>query len=154
MNMDESSFDNYANWLHPEQTHYLNHRVELELVKGACWRLTYEHVSSKDEFALLALALNEIAEGYTNARFLLQKNFSAIAVNAIVAVFVLEAMCQQSELSSNLWNLVLAAERNWFTQLVQHRLKNAVAAIAEHDAELSELLQHLATTVCVSGKDD
>jgi hypothetical protein len=104
MNMDEPEFEAYAVWLVPEETEYLTHRVELELIKGICWRLSFERIAQKGEFPSLARTLCEIAIGYTNSRFLLQKNFAAIALNAIVSVFVLDAMAGREELAAEVWS--------------------------------------------------
>ena len=45
MNMSESDFEAYAEWLRPTQTETLSHHVELELTKSVAWRLVYENVA-------------------------------------------------------------------------------------------------------------
>jgi len=154
MNMDEAEFERYAEWLVPEETEYLTHRVELELVKGVCWRLSFEWIAQKGEFPALARTLCDIAVGYTTSRFLLQKNFAAIALNAIVSVFVLDAMAGREELTVEVWSRVGRANRRWFTEMLQRRLADSVAAIREHDETLSQSVDALAERITNAGKDD
>jgi hypothetical protein len=153
MNMGEAEFERYAEWLLPEETEYLTHRVELELIKGICWRLSFERIAQKDEFPTLARTLYDIAVGYTNSRFLLQKNFAAIAMNAIVSVFVLDAMAGREELAAEVWSQVGKANRKWFTEMLQRRLADTVAAIREHDDALSRSVDDLVQRICKAEKD-
>ncbi len=153
MNMGETEFEKYAEWLVPDETEYLTHRVELELIKGACWRLSFERIAQKGEFPALAGTLCDIAIGYTNSRFLLQKNFAAIALNAIVSVFVLDAMAGREELAVEVWSQVGRANRKWFTEMLQRRLADTVAAIGEHDDALCRSVDELVQKVCKSKKD-
>lgn len=153
MNMGEAEFEKYAEWLLPEETEYLTHRVELELIKGICWRLSFERIAQKGDFPALARTLCDIAVGYTNSRFLLQKNFAAIALNAIVSVFVLDAMAGREEPAIEVWNQVGKADRKWFTEMLLRRLADTVAAIREHDDALSRSVDDLVQRICKAEKD-
>jgi hypothetical protein len=153
MNMGEPEFEAYAVWLVPEETEYLTHRVELELIKGICWRLSFERLTRKGEFPMLARTLYDIAVGYTNSRFLLQKNFAAIALNGIVSVFVFDAMAGREELAAEVWSQVGRANRKWFTELLQRRLADTVAFIREHDDALSRSVDALVQRICKAKKD-
>ena len=147
LNMSESQFEDYATWLQPKQTEYPHHRVELELVKGICWRLAYEPVSTGVAFASLRSTLLAIGRNYTTDRFLLQKNYAAIALNSIVSVFILDAIKKQKASAKKLVSKLREAGLHWFGTMVARRLKTTVKDIGGHDKILAANLGALIASV-------
>ena len=152
LNMDESRFEEYASWLQPKQTHYPHHRVELELVKGICWRLAYEPVRAKSKFVSLRETLSAIGQNYTTSRFLLQKNYAAIALNSIVSVFILDAISGQKASAKRIASRVREAGLGWFQKMVERRLITTAKSIREHDPSLSKQLLVLIDNFKLSGQ--
>jgi len=148
MNMGETDFESYAKWLLPQQTTYLSECVELEFVKGVCWRLTFVPVQRNHEFPQLTQTLFQIFGQYTNSRVLLQKNFDVIALNAIVSVFVLDTLNGTSELATAVWSQVQSANVIWFAELVFDRLKESAESISHHDITLGAALGKLIDDRC------
>ena len=104
MNMDPAHFDRYPQWLLPSATEYLKPIVELELVKGVSWRLTFEPISVTDGHPLKLLIdrLAQLYSDYIQPRLIVQKNYAATAVEATTALVLLHTLAGSSEMASKL----------------------------------------------------
>ena len=147
LNMDEPQFESYAKWLIPDGSQYVNSLVELELVKGVHWRISYEPITQKQAYPQLCDALAEVSLGYTNRRMVLQENFASIASLSAMSVFALEAIAGQSERSASIWKQTAATGVDFYVELVREDSERLVADIDSHDSELSELIgRHIEQT--------
>lgn len=143
MNMDEPEFECYAELLKPSATKTLNYWIELELVKGVCWRLSYEVVEQKERFPNLTAALAEIASDYVTPRLVLQKNYASIALHAIVAVVILQALSGERDRAAQVFKQVSTVGVSWFSELLEDRIEDAIEAIAERDSQLAASVREI-----------
>ncbi len=144
MNMDESDFDTYAHWLQPTATETLHHHVELELAKGASWRLAYEPTGVGDRLAQLKTALVGLAGEYTSARLILQKNYASIVLHAVVGVAILEALTAEDRETERLLKQASELRMDWFCELLQRRIADACKAIEKRDPALANVVGEVA----------
>lgn len=147
MNMSEDRFDKYASWLSPGETTYLDHRVELELVQGISWRLTYVPVSLSSVPNRLIETLQEIANQYTSPRFIVQKNYAATALVAVVALVSLRILTDCTSEAEKLLETVCKLERDWFQELVTDELQEIAAHVSRHDQSLSDAISRVLAAV-------
>lgn len=145
MNMNEDRFEHYAQMLKPSRTEVLSHYVELELVKGICWRLYYEPINEKRSFPELTRALSEIVRDYVTPRLIVQKNYASTALHAIVAVVCLQALAGQSDAAARILTQVAGLDVQWFAELLEDRLEEYTDAAEEHDAALAESVREFVT---------
>lgn len=143
LNMSESDFESYAGWLYPVEGEYPTHRVELELVKAICWRLTFEPTGLDVEYKDLAETLFAIAYEYSTSRFLPRKNHGAIALNAAVSIFILDAISGNRRLSGRVLKRIEEADSTWFKEMLIRRLGETVGYISAHCHLLSQRLERL-----------
>lgn len=143
LNMSESDFESYARWLYPVEGEYPTHRVELELVKAICWRLTFEPTGLDVEYKDLAETLFAIAYEYSTSRFLPRKNHGAIALNAAVSIFILDAISGNRKLSGRVVKRIEEADSFWFKEMLIRRLGETVGYISAHSHLLSQRLMRL-----------
>lgn len=143
MNMDESRFELYGGWLRPSDTETLSSRVELELVKALSWRLSYLPVRAARTFAALSAVLAEIGTAYLSPRLIVQKNFAAIALQAITAVAILQALSGERTAITAMLERVSSIGLDWFSELLDDRLQESCETIAQHDAQLAQQLRQL-----------
>ena len=143
MNMNEDGFDEYACWLAPAETSYLDHIVELDLVQGVSWRLTYIPTSIGNAPTQLIETLQEIATQYMSPRFLVQKNYAATAVEAVVSLTLLRCLTDAIGEARNLIGIVRGMDRDWFEELVIDQLHEVVEYVSVHDQQLSNAITQL-----------
>jgi Arc/MetJ-type ribon-helix-helix transcriptional regulator len=141
MNMDESHFGPYARWLQPSDTETLHHEVELELAKGASWRLTYEPARAEEGAVELTAALAGLANEYLSPRLILQKNYASITLHAVVGVAILEALAGPHHETEELLKRVEKLRVDWFSELLQRRIADACEAIEGHDPSLASTVR-------------
>ena len=89
MNMDQSSFESYAEFFRPSETETLSCELELELAKALMWRLVYEQFDAGLAFPTLQECLIDLAEDYLSPRLVLQKNYASVVLNAVLAALLL-----------------------------------------------------------------
>lgn len=147
MNMPEDRFDEYASWLSPAETTYLDHRVELELVQGVSWRLTYVPVSITSVPNQLIETLQEIAGQYTSPRFIVQNNYAATAVEAVVALVSLRILTDSTYEAKKLLETVCKLDRDWFQELVIDQLQETSEHVSGHDQSLSDAISQVLAVV-------
>lgn len=144
MNMDGADFDTYASWLQPTATETLHHHVELELAKGASWRLAYEPTAAGDRLAQLKTALVGLAGEYTSARLILQKNYASIVLHAVVGVAILEALSAGDGETEQLLKQTSELRMDWFWELLQRRIADACKTIDKRDPALADAVREVA----------
>lgn len=137
LNMDEPHFEDYAKWLVPEGSRYVSSSIELELVKGIHWRISYEPISEEKGFPKLCDALAEVALGYTNRRMVLQDNFASIASLSATSVFLLEAISGKTKHSVAIWKQTNATKVDFYIELLSEDLERIVDDIQAHDGDLA-----------------
>lgn len=143
MNMDEAHFELYGGWLRPSETERLRSDVELELVKALCWRLTYLPVGNAVTCPGLMAALEEVCNAYLLPRWIVTNNYAAVALNAVTAIAVLQAMSGDRTEISPILERVSALGLDWFSELLDDGLQDSCDAIAEHDSQLADRLRQL-----------
>jgi hypothetical protein len=145
MNMEPRDFEEYAQLFVLTPTDPLPCEIELELVKAIGWRLETLQPPRNGEYPTLEAQLSEVASAYLVPRLILQKNHASIAVNAVVAVALLNGT-RQDELIARTRNLKL----DWLVDIVARRLldvahKRASLGLSDSDT-LNALRQRLLNT--------
>ena len=122
MNMPASMLDQYAQLFVPSATESISCRIELELAKGASWRLaklpTAECASAKQ----LGCRLAELASDYLVPRLILQENYASIALAATVGVILMNGESQDALLKRVQTLRAGQHDMNWFRELLADRL--------------------------------
>jgi hypothetical protein len=139
MNMPESRFEEYANWLLPTETATLHHEAEMEFAKGICWRLEFEpHVWPAD-YPVLTKTLFDLVDSYLTPRLILQKSYANTAMFGMVALHILEAISIASNgLVGHLRKKMLDSGVKWFVEMVDDNLDEAIQYFSERDADLAK----------------
>ena len=147
MNMDASHFDGYSNWLLPSTTDYLDSIVELELVKGISWRLTFEPIEVADDRNLqqLVATLEKVRRDYIQPRLVVQKNYAATVIEATVALLLLHTSVGANENARQLLSAVSEESPQWVSRLVHDQLQEAVSYVSDHDTSFAERLGGILT---------
>lgn len=140
LNMPSQQLEQYVDWLAMGETRAVCNRVELELVKGALWRLCYEPFEAAGDYPKTKETLKEIVDGYLNPRLIFQENNVSTAACAVTALFVLHGISSDEESISTLFGKVKELDRDWISELIEDDIAESVDAIAEHDSQLSERL--------------
>ena len=140
MLMDESHFEEYGRWLYPARKQTVSSAVQGELLKGICWRIQFHSRPPRGKFPTLQTMAELAARTFVNKETLKAGPIGAVALNAIVASFLLNTVADEDRWPM-LWQLVCDSERKWFKDMVLHRLQEAVDYIGEHNGELSEGLK-------------
>lgn len=144
MNMPGNMLDQYATLLIPSETQTVPCRIELELAKGATWRLAQLPESECKHASQLEFRLTELATDYLSSRLILQENYAAIALNALLAVVLLNSHKQQ-ELISRIESLRAGQHHmSWFKELVADRLMEAARKQTVVDPERAVRMQAFA----------
>lgn len=139
MNMPESRFEHYANWLLPTETATLHHEAEMELVKGICWRLEFEPHSWPANYPLLTKTLFELVDSYLTPRLILQKSYANTAMFGMVALHVLEGASNSDDtFVAHLRKKMMDCGVQWFTEMVDDNVDEATQYILERDADLAK----------------
>lgn len=138
LNMNENEFDRYAALFDPTSTESVPCEVELELTKASVWRLTFELINSNSLGVELAKRLEELAENYLKPRLIVQKNFAAIALNAVVGLVLIPAF----ELKT-VKQLVNELNISWFSDHIVNRLEQIENALVQSSVEGVSVLQRL-----------
>ena len=146
MNMEEARFNAYTEWLQPSTTQRVHHQVELELVKGACWRLQYVPVAGTPDIAQFRNNLRDVALDYLQPRLILDKNYAAIALCAIVAVVLLDRITGEREASEELLHRTTAMKLDWFAELVSHGLDDAMKDARRFNPQIADEVASLVAT--------
>ena len=147
MNMGDSDFEQYADWLLPSQTHSLGHELELELTKSASWRLTYVPINSSIRHPKLIRTLNDLCNDYLTPRLILNKNHASTVLHGIVGVAVLGAAASEWATANNLLRISKQLGIVWFTELLFDRLDETIASLSNHSSELSNRLREFVSSV-------
>lgn len=138
MNMLESHFEGYANWLLPTETATLHHEAEMEFAKGICWRLEFEPHSWPAEYPLLTKTLFDLVDSYLTPRLILQKSYANTAMFGMVALHVLEAASTTSKaLVAKLRKRMMDCGVKWFAEMVDDNVDEAIQYISERDDVLA-----------------
>jgi len=126
MNLPDFEIEQYANLFHPTETDTLSCEIELELAKAILWRLTAQPASLSDDFPNLENCLAEIASLYLNSRLLLQKNYAAISLQAVLGILLLN-----SQHADHIIQSVRDMKISWFSDLLVRRLKRLRAQLSK-----------------------
>lgn len=139
MNMPESRFEEYSEWLLPTETATLHHEAEMEFAKGICWRLEFEpHVWPAD-YPVLTKTLFELVDSYLTPRLILQKSYANTAMFGMVALHVLEAISTSNKtLVGHLRKKMVDSGVKWFVEMVEDNLNEASEYISERDKVLAK----------------
>lgn len=144
MNMQESDFEGYGDWLLPTETAVLHHEAEMEFAKGICWRLKYESHKWPACYPTLTKTLFELVDAYIVPRLILQNSYANTAMFGIVAVHVLEAASAGGgKLVSKIHEKVAAAGVRWFAEMVSDNIDEAINRISERDVALAKAVARL-----------
>ena len=145
MNMDASHFNNYAKWLHPTETKYLDSRIEMELVKGVDWRISYEPISLDDEeIDGLVNTIEEICFQYSTRRLLLQSNFASTALEANVSLILLLLVLSDKPRAQIAMTRAKQLDPDWIAEMIVDQLEESAGYIAENgDEDLSQAIKTL-----------
>lgn len=92
--------------------------LELEVVKMVVRKLQVHSAQVSDATAQLAARLAELAEAYLNERLVTREKYGAIALNAVLALALLE-----SSRLDGVIERIRSLRTNWFRQLVQRRAR-------------------------------
>jgi hypothetical protein len=138
MNMHESQFEKYANWLLPTETETLHHETEMELAKGICWRLEFEPHSWPADYPHMTRVLFDLVDSYLTPRLILQKSYANTAMFGFVALYFLEAASSSSrKLVAKIHKKMVNTGLKWFVDMVEDNLDEAVQYVADRDIELA-----------------
>ena len=142
LNMAESDFEAYAQWLRPTDTQTIRPHIELEMAKALVSRLSYENVAEGEAFPELIAAVSTLARDYIFApRRVLQDNFASIALNAILAVAILDAISNNDRKTSEILDAAKKLRIEWFLDLVLSRIDDAAIAIETRNAAVAQRLR-------------
>ncbi|MDZ4821532.1 MAG: hypothetical protein SGJ20_21430 [Planctomycetota bacterium] len=141
MNMSEERFESYADWLQPSQTDTVSYPIELELTKGAAWRLMYLPIAAGKEFRHVREILSELCKVYLRPRLILQENFASTALHGIVAVTMLDAHAGIPDPAEDLLRRSKQIQVRWFSELLEDRTREAAKALDKHSPQLAERLR-------------
>ncbi len=144
MNMPESLFEHYANWLLPTETATLHHEAEMEFAKGICWRLEFEPHSWPAEYPFLTKTLFDLVDSYLTPRLILQKSYANTAMFGMVALHIIEAVSTSNKaLVGNLRKKMLDTGVKWFVEMVDDNVEEAIHYISERDADLAKKVSEI-----------
>ena len=144
MNMPCKMLEQFAMLFVPSETQTVSCHIELELAKGASWRLAMLPESECKQAFQLEYRLTELATDYLSTRLLLQENYAAIALNALLAVVLLNGEKQQ-ELITRIGSLRAGQHHmTWFRELFADRLMEAARKQTMVDAARAERMAGLA----------
>ena len=144
MNMDASHFNTYTKWLEPTETEFLDSRIELELVKGVNWRLSYEPFSAGgNSIDDLVNMVDEVCIQYSSQRLLLQKNFASIAIQASNAIILLHLHLGDGDKAKEMLERSKSLKPSWVAEMIVDQLDETYGFLAEHSPEASAKLQEL-----------
>lgn len=139
MNMPESQFEHYANWLLPTATATLHHEAEMEFAKGICWRLEFEAHSWPATYPHLTQTLFDLVDSYLSPRLILQKSYANTAMYGIVALHVLEAASvSEGAVVAKLHKKLADSGVKWFAEMVSDNVDEAIQYISERDDVLAQ----------------
>lgn len=140
LNMPPEALEEYVGWLSLGEVNSIHNRIELELVKGILWRLSYERFPSNGDYPKTIETLQEISAGYLNRRLIFQESNVSVAAMAVAALFVLLTISGDLDSIPQLWQKVKNLKRDWVAELVEDDFAEAVDAISEFDSQLSKRL--------------
>ncbi len=138
MNMGEERFNAYVEWLEPSNTQRVHHQVELELVQGASWRLQYIPISGTPDVTRLRNGLHQLALDYLQPRLILDKNYAATTLCAIVAVVLMDGITREQEASLELLRRTTIMNLKWFAELISHGVKDAIQDVRRINPVVAE----------------
>ena len=140
LNMAPNQLEGYVDWLSTGEAKTIHNRVELELVKGVLWRLSYEPFKATGKFPKTLLVLHDIANVYLNRRLIFQESNVSIATQAVAALFVLSVISDDGAKIASTMKQVKDLERDWIAEVVEDNILEATDAISEYDLPLSKKL--------------
>ncbi len=144
LNMHGNMLDQYSKLFVPSETQTVSCRVELELAKGANWRLAMLAEVECKQATQLEYRLTELATDYLTARLILQDNYAAIALNALLAIVLLNGEKLQG-LITRVESLRAGQHHmTWFRELFADRLMEAARKQAVVDAPRGERMHAIA----------
>jgi hypothetical protein len=118
MNLPNDRMEDYAKLFDTSSTEAMSEQIELELVKAITWRLTAQPPEFDDPFPSLAVRLRDLADTYIRPRLITQKNFAAIAINALLGLLLL-----RHPDSHDLIGRLSALDIKWLSELMVRRIK-------------------------------
>lgn len=123
MNMDASDLARYGDLFDYSDTEHLSCQVELELVKAAGWRLAELPRAEIKDSQKLEQRILEIVEAYLPPKLLLQKNYTAIVLNGLTALALLDS-AKVDPLIDRVASLEASGKPVvWFRELLADRLR-------------------------------
>ncbi|QEG39405.1 hypothetical protein [Roseimaritima ulvae] len=141
MNMRQSQFDEYCDWLIPTDTTPVHHEVEMEFLKGLSYRLQFAELTLPQEFPHAISIISDIAIGYLRRSLILQKSYANTAMLAIICIAVLEAISSDSpSLVLELLETVDSLQISWFSEMIEDNLDEAVTFVTQHNPAVGEIL--------------
>lgn len=139
MNMQESQFEHYANWLLPTETATLHHEAEMEFAKGICWRLEFESHAWPANYPHLTGTLFDLVDSYLTPRLILQKSYANTAMFGIIALHILEAASGSGgALVARLHKKTVDSGVMWFSEMVSDDVDEAIQYISDRDDVLAK----------------
>lgn len=141
MNMKQSDFGTFAAWMMPSDTRRVHHDTELELAKGALWRVKFGSLLAIEDFSQLIQGLRGVASDYLNPRVILDKNYASIARLAITATFAMEVWMKNLAESEKLHKLSVAMRLAWFLEAVDLEVRRVVESLESRDSQFAERLR-------------
>lgn len=123
MNMDVPDLARYGDLFDYSDTEHLSCQVELELVKAAGWRLAELPRAEIKDSQKLEQRILEIVEAYLPPKLLLQKNYTAIVLNGLTALALLDS-AKVDPLIDRVASLEASGKPVvWFRELLADRLR-------------------------------
>ena len=118
MNVTQADLSRLADLFEPSPIAIIPSEIELELTKTLVWRLTAEPFDADDALPEVAEHLVDLVATYLKPRLVLQKNYSAVAMNAELGLLLLRS-CRTKETLGQIQSLQVS----WFTELIVRRAK-------------------------------
>ncbi len=144
MNMPAAKLDQYAQLFVPSATESISCRIELELAKGASWRLAKLPSAEGASAKQLETRLAELASDYLAPRLILQKNYASIALAATVGVILMNGEPQEALLKRVHGLRAGQHEMNWFRELLADRLTDIAGKQVAVDSARADRLRKIA----------
>ncbi len=141
LKMKPSDFGAFASWLMTSETLRVHPDIELELAKGALWRVKYTSLLGVEDFSQLIQGLRGLASDYLKPRLILDKNYASIARIAITATFAMEVWMKSMAESQNLRHLSLAMNLAWFLEAVDFEVCKLIETVEHRDSSFAERLK-------------
>lgn len=128
--MDRGNLQAIATLLEPNDKIPVPIEIELELTKMVVRKLIANPPGREDDQPGLAERLMELPRAYLNARLLGREKYGAVALNAVLALLLL-----QNPHIPELLEILEKLEVAWFTQLLVRRIERIRKELADKESE-------------------